>query len=103
MPHFGGFPDVQPNSFFMEENTNTPSDNYATNLIKQFIVSHYQPAKDYVSAKVKLSTAQLHLKLIAMHPDADISPSGLYCFMRDQGFAEIEIRPFETEWLLDRK
>lgn len=87
----------------MQDNTNTPSDNKGTNLIKQFILNHYIPAKDYVSAKVKLSTVQLHQKVMAMFPDADISVSDLYVFMTDQGFVENEIRPFQTEWILDKK
>lgn len=87
----------------MEENTNTPSLSKGTNLIKQFIINHYTPAIDYVGAKVRLSTVQLHQKVKAMFPDADITVSELHIYMQDQGFNEIEVRPFQMEWILDKK
>lgn len=92
-----------PIAFFMAENTNLPSANKDTNLIKQFIITHYKPASSYIEAKVKISTSQLLLKLKEMFPGAEMTVSDMHIFMTEQEFSEVEIRPFSTEWILDKK
>ena len=103
MPHLGIPRAANPIAFFMDSNSNTPSDNPGNNLIKQFIINKYQPARDFVHAKVKLSTSQLHFRLLVMFPDADMTAADLYVFLRDQEYIEYQVRPFVTEWLFDEK
>ena len=71
--------------------------------MRQYLINNYEPAKDYVSASVKLSTVQLHHLLFGMYPDADMSVSDLYVFLKDQGYEEVEVRPFTTEFIFDKK
>ena len=87
----------------MAENSNTPSDNQSTNLIRQFIITHYEPARDYLTAAVRLSTGQLFNKVTAMFPGSDLTVADLYLFLKDQEYIEVEVRPFQTEWLFQRK
>ena len=87
----------------MDENSNLPTDNKGTNLIKQFIINNYEPASNYLNATVRLTTAQLHTRMTAMYPEADLTVCDLYTFLRDQGYIEVEVRPFYTEWLFDKK
>ncbi len=103
MPHLGILRAANPIAFFMAENTKILSDNRGNTLIKQYIISNYRPAKDYASANAKLSTLQLYRKVTKMFPDATISISEFHNFMIDQGYTDKEIRPFETEWILNKK
>lgn len=94
--HTRGFPDVQPNSFFMK---NTLEQQF----IKDHLQSYYMPVDDYVQADLKLSTTELYEKLMQAFPTDGFAPSMLFSWLMELGFSYIDAGEMKIEWLLKKR
>ena len=89
-------------AFFMQENTNLPTENSIVNSIKQHIITHYEPCT-FSEASIRLSNEELFELIMRAFPNDEFNREALYSFMKDQGFEYVELTAFKFNWVMRKK
>lgn len=79
----------------------TPEDK-TVNAAMTFIIDNYEPAKDYATASVRMSTQEIFDKLILQFPSPELTAQLIIDWLSELGFIYKDSGNMRAEWLLNK-